>query len=133
MSIEVGNFFEPHILKPSPNLPTQKGVQNWRLAIKLPKFSRIDYFEKVLMPKTHRGSTIDDNFITVKTIVVTFRDFLDPDKVHWASTIDDFFMSFVKIFLYHISLMPKGIDYLSNLYANNLHKPKPPSSDVDED
>jgi hypothetical protein len=71
----------------------------------------------------HRGSTIDNNFIAVKTIVVTFLDFPDLDKVHQASVIDNFFMSFVNVYLSCISLMPKGINYLSHLYANNLCKP----------
>jgi hypothetical protein len=85
------------------------------------------------MPKTHRGSTIRDNFIVVKMIVVIFLDFPDPDKAHRASTIDDFFTSFVNVCLSRILPMSKGIDYLSNLYANNLCKPKPPSVDADED
>jgi hypothetical protein len=85
------------------------------------------------MPKTHWGSTISDNFIAVKTIVVTFLYFFDPDKVHWALAIDNFFTSFVNVCLSHIFLMPKGIDYLSTLYVNKLCKPKPPSAAADED
>jgi hypothetical protein len=75
------------------------------------------------------ASGIDDRryFIAVKMIVVTFLDFPDPDKAHRASTIDDFFTSFVNVYPSHIFPMPKGIDYLLKLYANNLRKPKPPS------
>jgi hypothetical protein len=101
--------------------------------INLPKFSRIGPLEKVSMPKTHRGSTIRDKFIVVEIIVVIFMDFPDLDKAHWASVIDDFFTSFVNVCLSRILLMPKWIYYLSNLYVNNLCKPKPPSVDVDED
>jgi hypothetical protein len=99
-------FFKPYVLKP--NL-------------------------KFLTPKKFQGSTIDDNLIAVKMIVVTFLDFLDPDKARWASTIDNFFTSFVNIYLSCISTMLKGIDCLSKLCVNYLHKPKPPSTDVVED
>jgi hypothetical protein len=90
--------------------------------------SWIDSLEKVSMPKTHHRRS---DLYRIKMIVVTFLDFPDPDKVH--STIDDFFTSFVNVCLSHILLMPKGIGYLSNLYVNNLCKPKPPFVDVDED
>jgi hypothetical protein len=68
-----------------------------------------------------------------KTIVLTFLDFPNPDKVHWSSTIDNFFMSFVNFYPFHILLVSKGIDYLLKLHANNLCKPTPPSADVDGD
>jgi hypothetical protein len=59
--------------------------------------------------------------------------FPDPDKVHRASDINDFFTSFVNVCLPHILPMPKGIDYRLNLYAKNLHKQKLPSTDANED
>jgi hypothetical protein len=66
-------------------------------------------------------------------IVVNFLDFPDPNKAHWALAISDFFASFVNVCISHISPMPKGIGYLSNLYENKLWKPKPPSVDAEED
>jgi hypothetical protein len=85
------------------------------------------------MPKMHQGSVIDDNFIVVKIIVVTFLDFPDPGKPHQALAIDDFFTSFVDICPSRIFLMPKRINYLLNLYANNLRKPNRPSANANED
>jgi hypothetical protein len=57
----------------------------------------------------------------------------DNFKVRRALVIHDLFMSFVKVCPPCILLMSKGIDYLLNLYVNNLHNPKPPSVDTDED
>jgi hypothetical protein len=85
------------------------------------------------MPKTHRGLVISDNFIAVKMIVVIFLYFHDIDKAHQTLSIDDLFTSFFNVCVSHISPMLKGIDYLLNVYVNNLHKPKPPSVDADED
>jgi hypothetical protein len=50
----------------------------------------IDSLEKVLMPKTHRGSAIGDMFVVDKMIVLTFLDFPDPDKAHRSLAIGDF-------------------------------------------
>jgi hypothetical protein len=131
--IGVGTFFKPYVLKPNPNLPTLKSVKDRRSTINLPKCSRIDSLEKVSMTKTHRGSTIDDNFIVVKMIVVTFLDFPDPDKAHRASSIDDFFTSFVNVCLSHIFRCRRGSaisrTFMRITYANQ----NPPSTDVDED
>jgi hypothetical protein len=67
-------------------------------------------------------------------IVLTFLDFPDPDKAHRSSAIGDFFTSFVNVYPSRPFLsMPKGIDYLLKLCANNLRKPTPPSVDVDGD
>jgi hypothetical protein len=83
------------------------------------------------MPKTHRGSMIGGMFVADKMIVLTFLNFLDPDKVHRSSTINYFFMSFVNVYHSHIFPVPKGIDYLLKLHVNNLRKPTPPSTDAD--
>jgi hypothetical protein len=66
-------------------------------------------------------------------IFVTFLGFPDTDKAHWASTIGDFFTSFVNVRLSRILSIPKEIDYISNLYANNLRKPKHHFVDSHED
>jgi hypothetical protein len=128
-----GHYLIHTFLKPKPNLLMPQNVKDRRSAINLPKFFIFGSLKKVLMPKTHQGLAIRDNFITVKMIVVIFLDFSDPDKVHRAPAINDFFMSFVNVCLSHILPMPKGIGYLSNLYVNNLCKEKPPSIDVDKD
>jgi hypothetical protein len=130
---ESGLSLSHTFLKPKPNLSVPESVKDRRSVINLPKCSRIGSLEKVSMSKMHRGSVIGDKFIAVKMIVVIFLDFPDPDKAHRASAIDDIFTSFVNACLSRISRMPKGIGYLSNLYVNNLCKPKPPSTDVDED
>jgi len=64
---------------------------------------------------------------------VIFLYFPDLDKAHRVSGINDLFTSFVNFCLSHISPMPNGLSYVSNLYANKLYKPKPPSTNVDED
>jgi hypothetical protein len=57
-------------LKPNPSLFMPKSVKDQRLAINLPKFSRISSLEKFSMLKTHRGSAIGDEFIMVEKIVL---------------------------------------------------------------
>jgi hypothetical protein len=85
------------------------------------------------MPKMHQGSVIEDMFVAEKMIVLTFLDFPDLDKAHRSSAIGDFFTSFVNVYPSRILSMPKGINYLLKLRANNLCKPTPPSADADGD
>jgi hypothetical protein len=82
----------------------------------------------------HRGSVVRDKSIMVEILCCDPSGFSpDPDKERRTSTIDDCLTSFVNVCLLHILPMSKGIGYLSNLYVNNLRKPKPPSADADED
>jgi hypothetical protein len=59
MLIEVWTSFNPFILKPNPNLPMPKIVKDQGSTINLPKCSRIDSLEKVLMLENTSG--IDDH------------------------------------------------------------------------
>jgi hypothetical protein len=64
---------------------------------------------------------------------LTFLYFPNPNKVHRSSTIDVFFMYFVNVYPSRILPMPRGIDYLLKLRANNLRKPTPPSANANGD
>jgi hypothetical protein len=68
-------------------------------------------------PDAESVSTIDDQLYVYhrqKMIVLTLLYFPDPDKVHRASTINDFFMAFVKFYSSHTLPTSMGIDYLLN-------------------
>jgi hypothetical protein len=84
-------------------------------------------------PNAKSASGIDNIPIVVKMIVVTFLDFPDPNKAHRDLAINDLFTSFASVYPSRILSMPKGINHLLNLCANNLRKPKPASIDEDED
>jgi hypothetical protein len=71
----VGTFLKLFVLKPNPRLSMPKSVKDWGSAINLTKCSQVGSLEKVSMPKTYRGSTIEDNSIVDEIIVVIFLDF----------------------------------------------------------
>jgi hypothetical protein len=81
----------------------------------------------------HQGTTIRDMFVAEKMIVLTFLYFPNLDKVHQLLVINDFFTSFVNVYPYLIFPVPKRIDYLLKLCANNLRKLTPPSANIDGD
>jgi hypothetical protein len=128
--IRIKTFFKLYSLKLNPILPTLKNIKDRRSVINLPRCSRIDSLENILMLKTHRWSTIGDMFVTDKMIVLTFLEFPDPDKAHRSLTINDFFVSFVNVYPSRIFWMLKGIEYLLKLHANNLCKPTQPFSEA---